>query len=54
MYGSQESQYPWRKCQKNEEKLDNDYVFRTDHRINKTTQPISMFLVSFFSEDKVS
>ena len=29
-----------------------DYVLRNDHRI-KTTQPISMILVSFFSEDNV-
>ena len=40
------------KCLENEEKFDNDYVLRNDHRI-KTTQPISMILVSFFSEDNV-
>ena len=34
------------------EKFDNDYVLRNDHRI-KTTQPISMILVSFFLEDNV-
>ena len=37
---------------KSHEKIDNDYVLRNDHRI-KTTQPISMILVSFFSEDNV-
>ena len=47
MYGSQKSHYPWLKCHENEEKIDNDYVLRNDHRI-KTTQPISMILVSFF------
>ena len=36
----------------NEEKSDIDYVLRYDHRI-KTTQPISLILVSFFSEDNV-
>ena len=39
-------------CHENEEKIDNDYVLRNDHRI-KTTQPISMTLISFFSEDNV-
>ena len=39
--------YPWLKCHENEEKYDNDYVLRNDHRI-KTTQPISMILVSVF------
>ena len=38
---------------KNEEKIDNDYVLRNDHRIKKTAQPISMILVSFFSEDNI-
>ena len=38
------------KCHKNDEKIDNDYVLRNDHR-NKTTQPISLILVSFFSGD---
>ena len=52
MYGSQKSHYPWLKRHENEEKIDNDYVLRNDHRI-KTTQPISMILVSFFSEDNV-
>ena len=53
MYGSQESHYPWLKSHENEENIDNDYVFeKLDHRI-KTTQPISMILVSFFSEDNV-
>ena len=52
MYGSQKSHYPWLKCHEHEEKIDNDYVLRNDHRI-KTTQPISMILVSFFSEDNV-
>ena len=33
-------------------KIADDYVLRNDHRI-KTTQPISMILVSFFSEDNV-
>ena len=42
MYGSYE----------NEEKIDNDNVLRNDHR-SKTTRPISMILVSFFSEDNV-
>ena len=46
MYGSQKSHNPWLKCHENEEKIDND------HRI-KTTQPISMILVSFFSEDNI-
>ena len=52
MYGSQKSHYPWLKCHKNEEKIENDDVFINDHR-NKTTQPISMILVSFFLEDNV-
>ena len=52
MYGSQKSHYPWLKINKNEDKLDNDYVWRNDHRI-KITQPISMILVSLFSEDNV-
>ena len=52
MYGSQNSHNPWMKCHENEEKIDNDVIFRNDHRI-KTTQPISMMLVSFFSEDNV-
>ena len=47
MYGSQKSHYLWLKCHENEEKTDNDYVFRNVHRIN-TAQPISMNLVSFF------
>ena len=50
MYGSQKNHYPWLKCHKHEEKIDNDYVLRNDHRI-KSTQPISIILVSFFSED---
>ena len=52
MYGSQKSHYPWLKCHENEDKIDNDYVLRNDHWI-KLTQPISMILVSFFSEDNV-
>ena len=52
MYGSQESQNPWLKCYENEEKIENYHVVRNDHRI-KTTPPISMILVSFFSEDNV-
>ena len=53
MYGSQKAHaYPWLKCHENEEKIDNDYVFRNYHRI-KTTQPISMIFVSIFSEDNV-
>ena len=40
------------KCHENEEKIDNDYVLRNDHRI-KTTQPFAMILVSFFLEDNV-
>ena len=36
----------------NEEKSDIDHVLRYDHRI-KTTQPISLILVSLFSEDNV-
>ena len=51
MYGSQKSHNPWLKCHENEEKIDND-VFRNYHRI-KTTQPISMILVSSFLEDNV-
>ena len=52
MYGSQKSQYPWLKCHANEEKVDHDNVLRNSRRI-KTTQPISMILVSFFLEDNV-
>ena len=52
MYGSQKSHNPWLKCHKNEEKIDNVCVLRNDHRI-KTTQQISIILVSFFSEDNV-
>ena len=52
MYGSQKSHYPWLKCHENEKKIDNDYVLRNGNRI-KTTQPISIILVSFFSEDNV-
>ena len=48
--------YPCLKCHENEEKFENYHVLRNDHnkiiRI-KTTQPISMILVSFFSEDNV-
>ena len=51
MYGSQKSHYPWLKCHENEEKIDNDYVLRNDHRI-KTTQPFSIILI-FFPEDNV-
>ena len=46
------SSYLWLKCHENEEKFDYDYVLRNDHRI-KTSKPISMILVSFFSEDNV-
>ena len=52
MYGSQKNHYTWLKCHENENKIDNDYVLRYDHRI-KTTRPISMILLSFFSEYKV-
>ena len=53
MYGSQKSyNYPGVKCHENEDQIANDYVLRYYHRI-KTTQPISMILVSFFSEDNV-
>ena len=52
MYGSQKSHNPWLKSHENEEKIENYYVLRNDHRI-KTTQPISMILLSFFSEDNV-
>ena len=52
MYGSQKSHYPWLKCHENEEKIDNDHVLRNYNRI-KTTQPILMILVSFFSEDNI-
>ena len=52
MYGSKKSHCPWLKCHENEEKIDNDYVLRNYNWI-KTTQPISMILVSFFSEDNV-
>ena len=38
--------------EENEEKIGNDHVLRNDYRI-KTTQPISIILVSFFSEDNV-
>ena len=41
------------KCHENEEKIENDDVLRNDHKI-KTTQPISMILVWFFSENNVS
>ena len=47
----QKCHYPWMKCHVNEEKIDTDKVLRNDHII-KTTQPISMILVSFFSEIK--
>ena len=50
--GSQKSHYPWLKCHKNEEKIYNDYILRNDHRI-KTTQPIWMISVSFFSGDNI-
>ena len=40
------------KCHENEEKIDNDRILRNDYRI-KITQPISMILVSFCSEDGV-
>ena len=40
------------KCHENEEKIDNDRILRNDYRI-KITQPISMILVSFCSEDSV-
>ena len=58
MYGSQKSHYPWLKCHENEEKIDNDYILRNDHLESKLhvhvyTQPISMILVSVFSEDNV-
>ena len=46
---SQKSDYPRLNGHENEDKLDNDYVLRNDHRI-KTTQPISMILVSFFQK----
>ena len=53
MYGGQKSHYPRLKCHENEEKIiENDYVLRNYHRI-KTTQPISMILVSSFTEDNV-
>ena len=52
MYGSQKSHYPWLKRHENEKKIAKYYVLRNDHRI-KTTQPISLILVSFFSEDNV-
>ena len=52
MYGSQKSHYPYLKRHTNEDKSDIDYVLRNDHRI-KTTQPLSIILVSFFSEDNV-
>ena len=40
-------------CHKNEEKSDIDYVLRNDGSRIKTAQPISLILVSFFSEDNV-
>ena len=52
MYGNQKSRYPWLKYHEKEEKIENDYVLRNDHII-KTTQPVSMILVLFFSEDNV-
>ena len=52
MYGSQKNHNPWLKCHENEEKIENDYILRNDNRM-KTTKPISMILVSFFSEDNV-
>ena len=45
-YGSQKSHYPWLTCHKNEEK-------KFDKDDMKTTRPISMILVSFFSKDNV-
>ena len=50
MYGRQKNHYPWLKHYTNEVKIDNDAVLRNDNRI-KTTQPILMILLSFFSED---
>ena len=52
MYGSQKSHNPWLERHKNEDKISNDYILRYYNRI-KTTQPISMILVSSFSEDNV-
>ena len=52
MYGSPKSHFPWLKCHTNEEKIENYHVLINDHRI-KTTQPISLTLVSFVSEDNV-
>ena len=52
MYGSQKSHYPCLKHLEKEERSDIDHVLRNYHRI-KTTQPISLILVSFFSEDNV-
>ena len=52
IYESQKSHYPCLKRHENEEKNDIDHALRNDHRI-KTTQPISLILVSFFSEDNV-
>ena len=54
MYGSQKRYYTCTclKCHENEEKNVYDFVLRNDHII-KTTETISMILVSFFSEDNV-
>ena len=52
MYGSPKSHYPCLKCHENEEKIENDHVWELTITI-KTTQPISMILVPFFSEDNV-
>ena len=52
MYGSQKSHYPCLNVTRMKKKMKNYYVLKNYHRI-KTTQPISMILVSFFSEDNV-
>ena len=53
VWKSEKNINPWLKCHENEQKIDNDRVLRNDHRIKNYTQPISMILVSFFSEDNV-
>ena len=54
MNGSQKSHYPCLKRHENQKPEKNDivHVLMNDHRI-KSTQPISLILVSFFSEDNV-
>ena len=54
MYGSQKSHYPCLKiCHENEEKLTITSFWEITIESKLYTEPISMILVSFFSEDNV-